>query len=84
MEYGAILVSAEVADQGGELADLTHGYDALSGWLEDTNYFGATVGRFANRIGGGRFQLDGKDYVLARNNEPGGDPLPSAWRSEGF
>lgn len=73
-EYGAILVSMEVPDRDGNLADVTHGYDTLEGWLTNTSYFGATVGRFANRIAHGKFTLDGKEYPLATNNDPGGIP----------
>lgn len=73
-EYGAILVSMETPDKSGKLADITHGYDDLAGWLTNTSYFGATVGRFGNRIKDGRFTLDGKEYALAKNNEPGGIP----------
>ena len=49
-EYGAILVSITAADKDGNFADITHGYDTLEGWLTNTSYFGATVGRFGNRI----------------------------------
>jgi aldose 1-epimerase len=73
-EYGAILVSLEVPDRDGKLADVTHGYDTLEGWLTNTSYFGASVGRFANRIAHGKFTLDGKEYQLANNNAPGGIP----------
>lgn len=73
-EYGAILVSMETPDKAGKVADITHGYDDLAGWLTNTSYFGATVGRFGNRIKDGKFSLDGKEYTLAKNNEPGGIP----------
>ena len=73
-EYGAILVSLETPDRQGKLADVTHGYDTLDGWLTNTSYFGATVGRFANRIAHGKFTLDGKEHQLATNNSPGDIP----------
>lgn len=73
-EYGAILISVEVPDREGKVADVTFGYDTLEGWLGNKSYFGATVGRFANRIAGGKFTLDGKEYTLATNNSPGGMP----------
>ncbi|MEO0445446.1 MAG: galactose-1-epimerase, partial [Verrucomicrobiota bacterium] len=57
-EYGAILVSLTVADRNGTMADVTHGYDTLEGWLTNTSYLGATVGRFGNRIAHGTFELD--------------------------
>jgi len=71
-EYGAILVSLETPDRDGKVADITHGYDTLEGWLTNTSYFGSSVGRFGNRIAGGKFTLDGKEYSLATNNDPGG------------
>jgi len=67
-DYGAITVSLEVPDADGNLADVTLGYDTLEGWLGSTSYFGATVGRYANRIAKGKFTLDGKTYTLATNN----------------
>ncbi|MGL5018809.1 MAG: galactose-1-epimerase, partial [Luteolibacter sp.] len=73
-EYGAILVSMEVPDLSGKSADVTLGYDTLAGWLGNSHYFGATVGRFGNRIKDGKFTLDGKEYHLATNNDPGGIP----------
>ncbi len=66
--YGAILVSLEVPDRDGKLADVTLGYDSLEGWLSNTSYFGSTVGRYGNRIAKGKFTLDGKTYTLATNN----------------
>jgi len=66
--YGAILVSLEVPDRDGNIADITLGFDALDGYLKEHPYFGAIVGRYANRIGKGRFVLDGVEYKLATNN----------------
>ncbi len=83
-EYGAILVSVEVPDKNGKLADVTHGYDTLDGWLTNTSYFGSTVGRFGNRIKAGKFSLDGKDYTLATNNDPGGIPCHLHGGLKGF
>lgn len=83
-EYGAILVSMETPDKNGKLADLTHGYDDLAGWLTNTSYFGSTVGRFGNRIKDGKFTLDGKEYTLAKNNEPGGIPCALHGGLKGF
>lgn len=84
MEYGAILVSMEVPDKNGKTADITHGYDTLEGWLTNTSYFGATVGRFGNRIKDGKFTLDGKSYTLATNNDPGGIPCHLHGGVKGF
>ena len=83
-EYGAILVSMKVPDRDGKIADVTHGYDTLEGWLTNTSYFGSTVGRFGNRIADGRFTLDGKEYTLAKNNEPGGIPCHLHGGLKGF
>lgn len=83
-EYGAILVSMETPDKTGKLADITHGYDTLEGWLGNTSYFGATVGRFGNRIAHGKFTLDGKGYTLATNNDPGGIPCHLHGGTKGF
>jgi aldose 1-epimerase len=83
-EYGAILVSLEVPDTNGTKADVTLGYDTLAGWLTSSGYFGASVGRFGNRIAHGRFMLDGKEYALATNNEPGGIPCHLHGGIKGF
>ncbi len=66
--YGAILVSLEVPDRDGNLADITLGYDNLDDYVKRGAFFGATVGRYANRIGGAKFVLDGTEYKLAANN----------------
>jgi aldose 1-epimerase len=68
MTYGATIVSLEVPDKAGVFADCVLGYDTLDGYLKSSPYFGAVVGRYGNRIAGGRFTLDGVDYKLATNN----------------
>lgn len=83
-EYGAILVGLEVPDKQGHLADVTLGYDTLAGWLTSPSYFGATVGRFGNRIAHGKFTLDGKEYTLATNDHPGGIPCHLHGGLKGF
>lgn len=83
-EYGAILVSMESPDKSGKSAELTHGYDTLAGWQTNTSYFGATVGRFGNRIKDGKFTLDGKTYELVTNNDPGGIPCHLHGGTKGF
>ena len=62
------MVSLEVPDKDGNLADITLGYDTLGEYIEDSPYFGATVGRYANRIGKAKFVLNGIEYKLAANN----------------
>jgi len=69
-DYGAIVVSMETPDRDGKLANITLGFESIDGYLERHPYFGATVGRFCNRIAKGKFTLDGKTYTLATNNEP--------------
>ncbi|HEX6731884.1 MAG TPA: aldose epimerase family protein [Pyrinomonadaceae bacterium] len=66
--YGGTVVSLKVPDRSGNLADVVLGYDNLDGYLQDTSYFGSIVGRFANRIAKGRFNLNGVEYKLATNN----------------
>jgi aldose 1-epimerase len=83
-EYGAILVSMETPDASGKTADLTHGYESLNGWLTNPSYFGATVGRFGNRIKDGKFTLNGKGYSLATNNSPGDIPCHLHGGLKGF
>jgi aldose 1-epimerase len=66
--FGAILVSMEVPDKNGNLTDVTLGYDTLDRYIKRSNFFGATVGRYANRIGGARFVLNGTEYKLTANS----------------
>lgn len=70
MTYGAIITSIRTPDRNGTAADIVLGFDSLGGYLAGSPYFGAVVGRYANRIAGGRFTLDGVTYRLARNNGP--------------
>jgi aldose 1-epimerase len=66
--YGATVTELHVPDRNGKLADVVLGFDNLQGYLSGTAFFGATVGRVANRIGGAKFKLEGKEYQLAANN----------------
>lgn len=68
--FGAILVAMIVPDRNGSLHDVTLGYDSLEGYLKQTSYFGATIGRYANRIGSARFILDGVEHRLTANEGP--------------
>jgi len=70
MTYGAIITSIRAPDRDGKSADIVLGFDRLGGYLAGSPYFGAIVGRYANRIAGGRFTLDGVTYRLAQNNGP--------------
>ena len=68
--YGAILTSVKVPDRRGAIADVVHGFETLDGYLKGHPYFGAVVGRYANRIGKAQFTLNGRTYPLAANNGP--------------
>ena len=68
MTYGAALVSLRTPDRAGRLANIILGFDTLDPYLAGVPYFGATVGRYANRIAKGRFSLDGKTYQLPQND----------------
>ncbi len=70
LSYGAILQSVAVPDRAGKVEDVTLGYADMKGYLLAPNYFGATVGRYANRIKAGQFAIDGHGYTLAKNNGP--------------
>lgn len=68
--YGARLVRLLVPDSDGRPVDVVLGHDDLRGYLDHPTYFGATCGRYANRIAGGRFVLDGVEVQLDRNEGP--------------
>lgn len=69
MTYGARVVSLDVPDRNGKIADVVLGYDSFDGYLNDPKtYFGAIVGRYGNRIGHGTFVLDGKRYEVPKND----------------
>ncbi|MCF7765019.1 MAG: galactose mutarotase [Verrucomicrobia bacterium] len=68
--YGALLTELQVPDRNGSLTDIVLGFDNLEDYLKGHPHFGCTTGRFANRIAGGKFSLDGKSYSLAINNGP--------------
>ena len=67
--YGATLQSLIAPGRDGKRADVALGFADATGYASNNSYFGASVGRFANRIGKGRFSLDGKTYQLALNND---------------
>ncbi|MGK2908464.1 MAG: aldose epimerase family protein [Sphingobium sp.] len=69
LTYGATLQSLVAPDRAGKSADVVLGYDDLSSYVDHPNYFGVTVGRYANRIAGGAFTLDGKSYQLPLNDK---------------
>ncbi|CAL8139080.1 unnamed protein product [Orchesella dallaii] len=68
INYGATITSLKVPSRDGQLSDIVLGFDNISGYLGQQPYFGATIGRVANRIGKGRFSVDGQDYQAPVNN----------------
>jgi aldose 1-epimerase len=68
--FGGIIVSVRTPDKQGRMDDIVLGFDDLQGYLDNKPYFGAIIGRYANRIAAARFTLDGVQYSLAANNGP--------------
>ncbi|HEY9678799.1 MAG TPA: aldose epimerase family protein [Drouetiella sp.] len=66
--YGATLTELWAPDRDGNFANIVVGFDNLQAYLDCKCYYGATVGRYANRIANGKFSIDGKDYKLPLNN----------------
>lgn len=75
LTYGAILQSLRVPDSRGRTADVALGYDGLDGYLARAPFFGATIGRFGNRIADGRFTLDGQAYEVPLSDPPRSNSL---------
>ncbi|KHK66158.1 MULTISPECIES: aldose epimerase family protein [Pseudomonas] len=68
--YGGILQSLIVPDKNGMTTDIVLGFDDVQGYQKNGNvYFGATIGRFGNRLAGGAFELDGKRYQVPQNDK---------------
>ena len=70
MNYGGIVTSLLASDKNGKFDNIVLGFRDFEGYLKNEPYFGAIVGRYANRIAKGKFILDGKEYNLAVNNGP--------------
>ncbi|MCU0857495.1 MAG: galactose mutarotase [Pontiellaceae bacterium] len=70
MTHGGTVVSLEIPDRNGTMADIVLGHDTAAEYVNETPYFGCAAGRYANRIRGGRFTLDGKKHIL---NKAGGE-----------
>jgi aldose 1-epimerase len=68
INYGGIIASLHVPDKHGNIVDVVLGLDSLEDYLKGHPYFGAIIGRYGNRIGGAKFKLDDKEYVIAANN----------------
>ena len=84
MNYGGIVTSLMVPDKNGKFDDVVLGYDNLDSYVKDSPYFGAIVGRYGNRIGKGKFTLDGKDYTLAANKRQHPARRPQGLRQGGL
>ncbi|MCJ8157008.1 aldose epimerase family protein [Sphingomonas sp. LaA6.9] len=69
LTYGATLQSLIAPDRTGKPADVVLGYDDLASYVDFPNYFGVTVGRYANRIASGRFEIDGRAHQLPLNDK---------------
>jgi len=68
--FGAAIRSIRIPDALGTVEEVTQGWDDEASWKNNGPYFGVTVGRYANRLAGARFTLDGKEYPLAANDGP--------------
>ncbi|MEU9383403.1 aldose epimerase family protein [Streptomyces sp. NPDC048279] len=68
LSYGGIIQSLEIPDRHGKYANVSLGYDDLAAYVAGTTFFGATIGRYGNRIAKGQFTLDGKSYQLSVND----------------
>ena len=68
-DLGAAIVSIMLPDRNGTMRDVVLGYDDAEGYYSNICYFGAVVGRSCNRIDGGKFHINGKEYQLALNGD---------------
>ncbi|MFG2952199.1 aldose epimerase family protein [Streptomyces sp. NPDC048291] len=68
LSYGGIIQSLEIPDRHGRYVNVSLGYDNLAAYVAGTTFFGATIGRYGNRIAKGQFTLDGKTYQLSVND----------------
>lgn len=90
INYGAIVTSLFVKDNSGKLKDVVLGYDTIEGYENDKSFLGTIVGRYGNRIGEGKFSLDGNEYQLTindgKNHLHGGSKgfYKALWNAESF
>ncbi|MYW65484.1 galactose-1-epimerase [Streptomyces sp. SID8379] len=68
LSYGGIVQSLEIPDRRGRYTNVSLGYDDIASYVAGTTFFGATIGRYGNRIARGKFTLDGKAYQLSVND----------------
>ncbi|MFT3830839.1 MAG: aldose epimerase family protein [Opitutaceae bacterium] len=83
-DFGGIVVRLFVPDRQGRFDDVVLGFGSVEPYVTGSPFFGALIGRFGNRIGGCRFTLDGKTYVMAGNNTPAGRPCTLHGGNLGF
>jgi aldose 1-epimerase len=83
-DYGCTVVRLLVPDRAGKSGDVVLGLDSAEKYAAHAAYFGCVIGRFGNRIAGGRFQLDGRSYALATNDLQGGQPCHLHGGTQGF
>lgn len=70
LNLGGAIMELKIPDKSGRMTDVVSGYDSLRDYMLDTTYFGALIGRVANRIANGRYTVDGKEYSAFVNNGP--------------
>jgi aldose 1-epimerase len=74
LNYGGIVTELHVPDRNGKMGDVVLGFDNLEDYVEKTPYFGCLIGRVGNRTANGKFTIDGVEYSVPTNEEPGGKP----------
>jgi len=82
--YGGIVTSVIVPNHDGSFTDVALGYHEVESYIENSPFFGATVGRYGNRIGGASFEIDGKKYTLTATTPEGVFPVQLHGGIEGF
>ena len=70
IDYGCTITSLKTPDKNGDIENIVLGFKSLQGYLENKHYTGAVIGRYANRIAGGKFSIDGIEYNLSLNQPP--------------
>ena len=70
LTYGGVVQALKVPDKAGKMADIVLGFDSIDGYLGNEPYFGALIGRYGNRIAGGKFTLNGQTYSIPVNDGP--------------
>ncbi len=84
IDYGGKVVRLLTPDRNGAKDDITLGFNDVAGYETQDPYFGSLIGRYGNRIAGGKFTLDGATYTLPTNNAPGGLPCSLHGGTKGF